>query len=100
MDLNTILIAITVSVVSGIGTSFISSIKESQRETVRKREREQDHLKLELKDLQIQLYRVEKDLDEWKNKYYDTVQDLISVRAELENTVVQLNHLELHEIED
>ena len=100
MDLNTILIAITVSVVSGIGTSFISSIKESQRETVRKREREQDHLKLELKDLQIQLYRVEKDLDEWKNKYYDTVQDLISVRAELENTVIQLNHLELHEIED
>ena len=100
MDLNTIIIAITVSVVSGIGTSFISSIKESQRETVRKREREQDHLKLELKDLQIQLYRVEKDLDEWKNKYYDTVQDLISVRAELENTVVQLNHLELHEIQD
>ena len=100
MDLNTIIIAITVSVVSGIGTSFISSIKESQRETVRKREREQDHLKLELKDLQIQLYRVEKDLDEWKNKYYDTVQDLISVRAELENTVIQLNHLELHEIED
>ena len=100
MDLNTILIAITVSVVSGIGTSFISSIKESKRETVRKREREQDHLKLELKDLQIQLYKVEKDLDEWKNKYYDTVQDLISVRAELENTVIQLNHLELHEIED
>jgi peptidoglycan hydrolase CwlO-like protein len=100
MDLNTALIAIIVSILSGIGTSFISSIKESRRESIRKREREQDQLKLELKDLQIQLYKVEKDLDEWKNKYYNTVEDLISVKAELENTIIQLNHLEMHGFEE
>ncbi len=51
---------------------------------------------MDLKDLQIKLYKLEKDLSEWKDKYYSTIQELISVRAELEETLIKLSliHLE------
>ena len=95
MSVTDVIIAISVSILSGIGTALFSNIKESKRENARRREREQDQLKLELKDLQIQLYRVEKDLDEWKNKYYLTIQELISVKSELEDTLIKLNNVDI-----
>mgnify|MGYP003352718671 FL=1 len=48
---------------------------------------------MDLKDLKIQLYQVERDLIEWKDKYYSTVQELIGVKAELEDTLIKLNSL-------
>jgi peptidoglycan hydrolase CwlO-like protein len=95
MSVTDVIIAISASILSGIGTALFSSIKESKRENARRIEREQEHLKLELKDLQLQLYRVEKDLDEWKNKYYLTIQELISVKSELEDTLIKLNNIDI-----
>jgi chorismate mutase len=80
-----------------MGTALVAEIKESKREKIRRAEREQDMLKMELKDLEIKLYKLERDLIEWRDKYYAAVQELIEVKAELENTLIKLNHIGMHE---
>jgi hypothetical protein len=52
---------------------------------------------MEVKDLKIDLYKLEKELTEWKDKYYDAVQELITLKGELENALNMLNHIEMHE---
>jgi uncharacterized protein YlxW (UPF0749 family) len=96
LDANSIIIAILASVLSGAGTALIAIFNDNKKEKNRRNEKAQDELKLELKDLQIKLYKLEKDLSEWKDKYYLTIQELISVRAELEDTLIKLSliHLE------
>ena len=37
------------------------------------------------------------DLDEWRNKYYEALQELIEVKAELEKTLINLTHIVHHE---
>ena len=99
MDYTAIIIAISAAILSGMGTAIIAGIKENKRETVRQHEREQDHLKLEVKDLKIALYKVERDLTEWKDRYYNAIQELISVKAELEETLIKLSFID-HKIDD
>jgi hypothetical protein len=95
MDLLSVSIAISAAILSGMGTAIISGIKESKREKTRQAEREHDHLKLELKDLKIQLYQVERDLTEWKDKYYSAIQELIGVKAELEETLIKISLIDV-----
>ena len=97
MDLNytAIIIAISAAILSGMGTAIIAGIKDNRKEKTRQREREQDHLKMELKDLKIQLYKVERDLTEWKDKYYSAIQELIGVKAELEETLIKLSLIDM-----
>ena len=97
LDANSVIIVIVASILSGMGTALVAEIKESKREKIRQTEREQDMLKMELKDLEIKLYKLEKDLIEWRDKYYEAVQELIEVKAELEDTLIKLNHLGMHE---
>jgi hypothetical protein len=96
VDTTTIVISVSAAILSGFGARLLSSFSERKREQVRRQERYQDQLKLDLKDLKIQLYQVEKDLNEWKDKYYDAIQQLIEVRAELEETLIKLSiiHIE------
>ena len=96
LDYTAIVIAILAAVLSGMGTAIIGGIKESKREKVRQSERDQDHLKLEVKDLKIELYKIERELTEWKDKYYNTIQELIAVRAELEDTMMKLTYIDHH----
>jgi peptidoglycan hydrolase CwlO-like protein len=91
-----IIITVLASMLSGLFASLISHKKNKKAELARIEEKAQDNLKLELKDLQIKLYRLEKDLDEWKSKYYDALQELIQVKAELEDTLIRLTHAEVH----
>lgn len=86
-----ILIAIAAAVLSGMGTAIIAGLQENKREKTRQFEREQDHLKIELKDLKIELYQLEKELTEWKDKYYNAIQEMVSVKAELEETLIKLS---------
>jgi len=95
LDYTSIIIAISAAVLSGMGTAIIAGIKENKNEKTRQREREQDHLKMELKDLKIQLYQVERDLTEWKDKYYSAIQELISVKSELEETLIKLSLIDM-----
>ena len=91
MDLTTIAIALLAAALSGMGTAIIAGLIENKKERARKREREQDQLKIEIKDLKIELYRLEKELTEWKDKYYDAIQELIGLKSELENALTQLS---------
>lgn len=97
LDANSIIIVISASILSGMGTALVAEIKESKREKIRQHEREQDMLKMELKDLEIKLYKLEKDLTEWRDRYYAAVQELIEVKAELEDTIIKLTHLNIHD---
>lgn len=96
VDSTAIVIALAASILSGMGTAIIAGRIELKKEQARKIERYQDNLKLELKDLKIHLYEIEKELDAWKQKYYDAVQQLIEVKSELEDTLIKLSliHLE------
>ena len=97
LDANSVIIVIIASILSGMGTALVSGIKESKREKIRRAEREQDILKMELKDLEIKLYKLERDLIEWRDKYYAAVQELIEVKAELEDTLIKLTHIAMHQ---
>ena len=97
LDSNSVIIVIVASILSGMGTALVKEIKESKREKIRRAEREQDMLKMDLKDLEIKLYKLERDLIEWRDKYYEAVQELIEVKAELEDTLIKLNHIVMHE---
>lgn len=99
MDYTSIVIALLAAIFSGFSTAIVASLKENKKEKIRQQEREQDHLKLEIKDLKISLYKLERELTEWKDKYYSAIQDLIGVKAELENALVQLNLVELKDLD-
>ena len=100
IESSTVLFGVLASLVSGAGTAMISIYRDSKKEKIRRSEKEHDMLKMELKDLQIKLYKIERDLDEWKDKYYTAIQELISVRAELEETLIKLTHAQIHEDEE
>jgi len=99
LDLTTIIIAISAAILSGMGTAIIAGISDNKKEKNRQIEREQDHLKIELKDIKIELYQLERELTEWKDKYYSTLQDLIVVKSELENALRELEDLDFPEKE-
>jgi len=94
IDYTAIVVAIFAAAVSGMGTAIIAGLRDNKKEKIRRAEREQDHLKLELKDLKIELYKIERELTEWKDKYYDAIQELIGVKAELEETLLKLSFID------
>jgi len=96
MDYTAVILAICAAILSGMGTAIIAGIRDAAKEKNRRIERDQDHLKLDLKDLKIELYKIEKELTEWKDKYYNALQELISIKAELEASLMQLAHYEHH----
>jgi len=97
MDTTALILTIAASLLSGLATGVVANIRDHKKEIKRRVEKEQDLLKLDLKDLEIKLYKVEKDLDEWRNKYYKALQELIEVKAELEKTLINLTHIVHHE---
>ena len=96
MDYTTVILAISAAILSGVGTAIVAGIRDIAKEKNRRIERDQDHLKLDLKDLKIELYKIEKELTEWKDKYYNALQELIGIKAELEESLMQLAHYEHH----
>lgn len=91
IDAGSVAIVIAASVLSGAGTAIVAAYGDNKKEQARKQERYQDQLKMDLKDLKIQLYELEKELDAWKSKYYSTIEQLILVRSELEEALVKLS---------
>lgn len=96
MDTTSLIVAVAASLLSGLGAAILSALRDHKKELKRQVEKEQSMLKLELKDLQINLFKIEKELDEWKLKYYSTLQELIEVKAELEKAIITLTHLDHH----
>ncbi len=96
LDYTAVVIALFAAILSGMGTAVIAGLRDSRKEKIRRAERDQDHLKLEVKDLKIELYKIERELTEWKDKYYNTIQELIGVKAELEETMIKLSYIDHH----
>jgi peptidoglycan hydrolase CwlO-like protein len=96
LDYTAVVIAILAAILSGMGTAIIAGLRDNKKEKIRRAERDQDHLKLEVKDLKIELYKIERELTEWKDKYYNTIQELIGVKAELEETMIKLSYIDHH----
>lgn len=96
LDYTAVVIAILAAILSGMGTAVIAGLRDNKKEKIRKAERDQDHLKLEVKDLKIELYKIERELTEWKDKYYNTIQELIAVKSELEETMIKLSYIDHH----
>jgi hypothetical protein len=101
-----ILLTIIASISSGLLGIFINYKRDKKKEKVRLQEKEHDSMLLEIKDLQINLYKLEKDIDIWKEKYYHALQDLIKVKTELESVLSRLegntgeNHAEIMDTVD
>ena len=96
LDYTAVVIAVIAAILSGMGTAVIAGLRDNRKEKIRRAERDQDHLKLEVKDLKIELYKIERELTEWKDKYYNTIQELIGVKAELEETMLKLSYIDHH----
>jgi peptidoglycan hydrolase CwlO-like protein len=96
LDYPAVVIAVLAAILSGMGTAVIAGLRDNRKEKIRKAERDQDHLKLEVKDLKIELYKIERELTEWKDKYYNTIQELIAVKSELEETMLKLSFIDHH----
>ena len=96
LDYTAVVIAILAAILSGMGTAIIAGLRDNRKEKIRRAERDQDHLKLEVKDLKIELYKIERELTEWKDKYYNTIQELIGVKSELEETMLKLSYIDHH----
>jgi septal ring factor EnvC (AmiA/AmiB activator) len=99
-NLTVITLTLASAIFSGFGVTLFTSIQENKKERIRQHERDQDHLKLDLKDLQIKLYQVERELYEWKDKYYSAIQELIEVKSELEQTLIKLSLIHLEHLDD
>jgi hypothetical protein len=95
-----IIITLFAASISGLFTAQINSRKARKEKMVQAADKAHDQLLLEIKDLQIKLYKLEKDLNEWKDKYFEALQELIRVKAELEGTMLKLTHVEIHHNED
>jgi len=94
-----IIITLLAASISGLFTAFVNSFKYKRERAAQTADKAHDQLLLEIKDLQIKLYKLEKDLGEWKEKYFEALQELIQVKAELETTLIKLTHAEFNENE-
>lgn len=94
------LITLFAASISGLLTAYINSKRSKKEKAAQAADKAHDQLLLEIKDLQIKLYKLEKDLNEWKDKYFEALQELIKVKAELEGTMLKLTHIEMHSDED
>jgi hypothetical protein len=95
-----IILTLVASAISGIAATLFSNKKGRRERASIQANRAHDQLLIEIKDLQIKLYKLEKDLMEWKEKYFQALQELIQVKAELEGTMLKLTHIEMHSNED
>lgn len=96
IDINAILVALIGILSGGFATAVYAGRKEEKLERIRLAEKAQDQLKIDIKDLKIQLYKMEKELTEWKDKYYLAIQELIEIKGELEHALISLSHAEMH----
>ena len=94
-NVTVVILTLLSAILSGIGVTLVTSFQEAKKEKVRQQEREKDQLKLDVKDLEIKLYKLERDLDNWKDKYYSSIQELIAVKSDLEETLIKLSLIHL-----
>jgi hypothetical protein len=98
-NISQITLALLAALVSGVGTALIASLRDIKKDKIRQQERAEDHLKLEIKDLKIELYKIEKELTEWKDKYYKAIEELILLKSELDQALFELESISPHKLD-
>lgn len=98
-NINQIVIALLAALISGVGTALIASLRDIKKDKIRRQERAEDHLKLEIKDLKIEVYKIEKELTEWKDKYYKAIEELILLKSELDQALFELESIPLPKLD-
>jgi Na+-translocating ferredoxin:NAD+ oxidoreductase RnfG subunit len=97
ISITQVIITLFAASISGAFTAWVNYRRLKKDKIAQMADKAHDLLLLEIKDLQIKLYKLEKDLSEWKDKYFEALQELIRVKAELEGTLLKLTHIEMHE---
>lgn len=95
-NLTQLIITLSAALCSGLIGVLFNYRQAKKKELIRLAEKQHDGLLIELKDLQIKLYKLERDLDEWRQKYYDALQELIHVKSDLEESLLKLEHIGVH----
>ena len=98
-NISQITLALLAALVSGVGTALIANLRDIKKDKIRRQERAEDHLKLEIKDLKIELYKIEKELTEWKDKYYKAIEELILLKSELDQALFELESISPHKLD-
>jgi predicted nucleic acid-binding Zn-ribbon protein len=91
-EITTAWIALIGTVLGGVGLKFVehwlsrSKIRDDTATQLR------NELRTEIQGLKQELNNVEADLDKWRGKYYELMDNFIKVKSELESAMRQLQN--------
>jgi hypothetical protein len=89
-EITTAWIALIGTVLGGVGLKFVehwlsrSKVRDDTASQLR------TELRTEIQGLKTELNNVESDLDKWRGKYYELMDNFIKVKSELETAMRQL----------
>ncbi|ASR76616.1 hypothetical protein SEA_TRIBUTE_225 [Streptomyces phage Tribute] len=89
-EITTAWIALIGTVLGGVGLKFVehwlsrSKVRDDTAAQLR------TELRTEIQGLKTELNNVESDLDKWRGKYYELMDNFIKVKSELETAMRQL----------
>lgn len=89
-EITTAWIALIGTVLGGVGLKFVehwlsrSKVRDDTAAQLR------NELRTEIQGLKAELNNVESDLDKWRGKYYELMDNFIKVKSELETAMRQL----------
>ena len=91
-EITTAWIALIGTVLGGVGLKFVehwlsrSKVRDDTASQLR------TELRTEIQGLKTELNNVESDLDKWRGKYYELMDNFNKVKSELETAMRQLQH--------
>jgi uncharacterized protein (DUF3084 family) len=85
------LIALLGTIFGGAGLEFIKRWLNKAKEKDDTATALRNELRSELTGLKTEMQAVEKELDEWKAKYYDVVEKYLTIKIQYEQALRQLN---------
>lgn len=91
-EITTAWIALIGTLLGGVGLKFVehwlsrSKIRDDTASQLR------SELRTEIQNLKQELNNVEADLDKWRGKYYELMDNFIKVKSELESAMRQLQN--------
>ncbi|QNN98437.1 membrane protein [Streptomyces phage LilMartin] len=91
-EITTAWIALIGTVLGGVGLKFVehwlsrSKVRDDTAAQLR------NELRTEIQGLKQELNNVESDLDKWRGKYYELMDNFIKVKSELETAMRQLQN--------
>jgi Tfp pilus assembly major pilin PilA len=89
-EITTAWIALIGTILGGVGLKFVehwlsrSKVRDDTAAQLR------NELRTEIQGLKTELNNVESDLDKWRGKYYELMDNFIKVKSELETAMRQL----------